>query len=237
MSTLDYDSFTRSLKVILKLRSNTDDVIVREIAQAATRDIVREFDPTLDFDLSIVNETEGSNEFSRIYLPDEALYLVQCYINSIEVVPIPISDRSFTTEFERYGLGNNRYTATLHVKEDGRRYLQLIKTIASEDLTNLNVTGVYTIYSDNVSIIPEAYRNLAIYAAVKHYRAWYTLDNPAAVSKAEQNYTKYLAELRAETSNQETHQKRPYEVEWKKMQRILIEGGTEDFYSAFSGSS
>jgi hypothetical protein len=237
LSTLDYDSFTRSLKVILKLRSNTDDVIVREIAQAATRDIVREFDPVLDFELSVVNETEGedNNTFSRIYLPDEALYLVQCYINSIEVVPVPVSDRSFTTEFERYGLGNNRYTATLHKTDDGRKYLQLIKTFADEDLDNFNVTGTYTIYSDDVSYIPEAYRNLAIYAAVKHYRSWYTLDNPAAVSKAEQNYTKYLAELRAETSNQIPHQKRPYEVEWKKMQRILIEGSTEDFYSAYSG--
>lgn len=230
MSTLDYDSLTRSLKVILKLRSNTDDVVLREVTQAAARDIVREFDPVLDFELSVVNEVEGSNEFSRIYLPDEALYLVQCYINSIEVVPVPISDRSFTTEFERYGQGNNRYTATLHRKPDGRRFLQLIKTIAEEDLDNLTVTAVYSIYTDDISYIPEAYRNLAIYAAVKHYRSWYDLDNIPAVSKAESNYMRYLADLRAEMSNEDTHQKRPYEVEWKKMQRTLLEGSAEDFF-------
>lgn len=237
MSTLDYDSFTRSLKVILKLRSNTDDTILREITQAATRDIVREFDPVIDYELSITNETLGDNEFSRIYLPEEALYLASCYINSIEVVPVQVADRQFVTEFERSGLGDNRYSATLHRTSDGRRYLQLIKGIASSDLANLNVTAVYTIYSDDVSYIPEAYRNLAIYAAVKHYRAWYDTDNTEAVSNAATNYRKYLSELRAENSNEDTHQKRPYEVEWKKMQRILLEGGTEDFYSAYSGAS
>ena len=85
MANLDYESFTESIRTVLKLRNSQDDAIVKEITQAAVRDLIEEFDSDVgsrtDFTLKVTQEQlDGVKWVSRIYLPNDALYVRQIYV-------------------------------------------------------------------------------------------------------------------------------------------------------------
>lgn len=235
MANLDYDGFTESVRTILKLRNQQDEAIVREIVEAAVRDLIEEFDSEIgsrtDYTLTVENVMIGDEaEVSRIILPDDCHYVRQVYLNNCLVTPINIADAKMHE--------SDPHSGSIHAfagrSEDGCMYIEFAELLR-EDICDVRV--LYRVHSSDISYIPEAFKNLVLYAAMYHYRNWYTLDDPAMQSKAEAVYNKYLARMRAEQANQNTNNKRPYEVEWKKMFRFILEGSREDFYSRYTGSN
>jgi hypothetical protein len=236
MANLNYDSFTESVRTILKLRLGQDDAIVKEIVEASVRDLIKEWDSEIgsriDYCLKIDQVDLGCDKtVSRIYLPDEATWVVECYVGNVLVTPIDLSDKKFWGDYtveSQYISGLNAFVGR---DECGKVYLEFAAPLCPPD--DVPISVLYRISSSDVTYIPEAYKTLMLYTAVYHYRNWYTMDNPAAVSKAKENMRNYRAEFVAEQGNQVMNQKRPYEVEWKKMFRFVLEGSQNDLSSRF----
>ena len=223
MANLDYESFTESIRTVLKLRNSQDDAIVKEITQAAVRDLIEEFDSDVgsrtDFTLKVTQEQlDGVKWVSRIYLPNDALYVRQIYVGSTLVEPINMLDAEFWGNHSIYISNLIGVHAFVGRNESGKMYIQFASLLESD-----YIRVDYRIHSSDITYIPEAYKNLVLYASICHYRNWYMTDDVAAQSKAKDNYREYLARMRADTANQDLNQKRPYEVEWKNMFRFVLE--------------
>lgn len=236
MANLNYENFTESIRVVLKLRNGQDDAIVKEITEAAVRDLIEEFDSDIgsrtDFSRTISQvEIPNGPTVSRISLPEDALYLRQCYVGSSLVMPIDVIDTEQWLDY-RSNVGIlTGLQAFVARDEFGKMYLQFATPISLAEGVPVRID--YRIHSSDITYIPEAYKNLVLYAAIYHYRNWYMLDDPAMQSKAEDNYKKYLSRMRADQANQVTNQKRPYEVEWKKMFEFVLMGSVNDLYSRY----
>ena len=114
-------------------------------------------------------------------------------------------------------------------------FVQFVQCINVSDEYCPRVKMIYRSNSSDVSYIPEMFKNAVLYGCIYHYRNFYTVDDPAAQSKAQQNYNNAVVRVRSGLMNQSKSQKRNYEVEWKKLQRFLLEGSNNDFYSRFTG--
>lgn len=241
MANLNYDDFTESVRAVLKLRNKQDDVIVKEIVEAAVRDVIEEFDSSIgsriDYCLCIEQVDVGCDKMvSRIYLPDDAHWLVEAYVGDVLITPIDMTDKKFWSDYNAVSTRITGLEAFVGRTEGcGTMYIEFAKQICVEDTVEISV--IYRLHSSDINYIPEAFKTLMLSAAISHYRNWYMLDNPAAVSKAEATYKKYLSRMRSEQANQVTNNKRPYEVEWKKLFRFILEGGQNDFYSVYTGSN
>ena len=228
MANLDYESFTESIRTILKLRDSQDSAIVKEIVEASVRDLIEEFDSDIgsrtDFELTVEDVTEGSQTFSRIYLPDDAHYVREVWVGDNLVQPIDVTDSKFWSDYQSYLVGPTILQAFIGRSEFGKLYIQFPYQLSVSSDVVIRVD--YRLHSSDITYIPEAYKNLVIYASIRHYRNWYDIDNEVAQSKAEASYNKYLARMRADIGNQVMNKKLDYEVEWKKMFRYLLEGST-----------
>lgn len=238
MANLNYDDFTESVRTVLKLRNSQDDAIVREIVEAAVRDLIEEFDSDIgsrtDYCLCVEQVDLGCGKtVSRIYLPDEAMWIIEAYIGNTLITPIDMTDKKFWEEYTCASEYTGGLPAFVGRTECGQMYLEFASNITVSE--GVEIAVLYRISSSDVSYIPEAYKTLMLQAAIYHYRNWYILDNPAAVSKARENYREYRAKFVAEQGNQSTNNKRPYEVEWKKIFRFILEGSKNDFYSRYTG--
>lgn len=234
MANLDYDRFTESVRTVLKLRNKQDDAIVKEIVQAAVRDLIEEFDSDVgsrtDWSRSIEQVTlPDGPTVSRIYLPEDALYLREAYVGTQLVQAIDMTDVEFWYQFRDFTTSLSGLYAFIGRDEAGNMYLEFATPISVTEDTLIRID--YRLYSSDITYIPEAYKNLVLYASIYHYRNWYMLDDVAAQSKAEDNYKKYLTRMRADTANQVNDQKRPYEVEWKKNFRFVMEGSINDLFN------
>tara|TARA_R110000823_G_scaffold217636_3_gene346965 strand:+ start:1312 stop:2043 length:732 start_codon:yes stop_codon:yes gene_type:complete len=239
MANLNYEEFTESVRTILRLRNTQDDAIVKEIVQASVRDLIEEFDSGIgsraDYSLTVQQVALTTTKtVSRIYLPDDALWLIECYVGDTLITPIDMSDKKFWGDYASISPELAGLPAFVGRTEgEGTMYIEFAGNILPSDTTEISV--LYRVSSSNISYIPEAYKSLLLYASIYHYRNWYILDNPAAVSKARENYREYRAKFISDQGNQQTNQKRVYEVEWKKLFRFILEGSQNNFYSRYTG--
>ena len=236
MANLNYDSFTESIRTVLKLRNKQDDAIVREIVEAAVRDLIEEFDSDIgsrtDFTIPLSQEErEDGCKVTRMYLPEDALYVRQIYIGDVLVEPVDVIDLPFWRDYRELSTRLTGLQAFIGRTECGTMYVEFAVPFCVDDCTTIRVD--YRVHSSDISYIPESHKNLALYAAIYHYRNWYMLDDPAIQSKAEENYRRYLARMVSGQGNQVTNQKRPYEVEWKKLFRFVLEGSANDISSRY----
>ena len=234
---LDYDNFTQSIRTVLKLRKGQDDAIVQEVVEAAVRDLTEEFEDgikcKLDCSLEVVNEETDCGTVSRIYLPDDAMFIKELYIDEILVTPIGAVDEEFWREYQEDYIGGLQ--AFPYRTIDGCFYVQFAQCFNLDDGYQPCVKMIYKSNSSDISYIPELFKNAILYGCIYHYRNFYTVDDPSAQSKAQQNYNKQLAKLRAGLMNQNKSQKRNYEVEWKKLYRYILNSNQNDFFSIYTG--
>lgn len=242
MANLNYDSFIKSLRTVLETRNNQDDAALSEVIEAAVRELIEEFDTEIgsrtDRCPEICNvELQDGCIATRIYLSDDVMYVKEAWINGVQITPVDILDEEMWNQAGSNYSYNVGYNAFIERTPDGCMYIQLTNAINIDPNCPPRVKVVYGVTSSDISYIPEAYKTLIIYGAVMHYHNWFLTDQIEAVSKATQNYDKYLKRMRAQFANQIVHQKRPYEVEWKKMFRFILEGSREDFYSRGYGTN
>lgn len=234
MANLNYDSFTESVRTILKLRNAQDDAIVKEIVEACVRDIVEEFDSDIgsrtDYSLKITNvQIPDGPLVSRIYLPEDCHYVRQVEIGNTLVTPVDVTDVQFWRNYRTFVGRLTGLNGFISRDDNGNMYMELTSPITVDDRVPIIVD--YRVYSSDISYIPEAYKTLVLYGAVYHYRNWYGVDAVEIQSKAEMNYNKYLSRFRSEQANQNTANKRDYEVEWKRMFRYVLESNVNDLSS------
>jgi len=234
---LSYDDFTQSVRTVLKLRNKQDDAIVKEVVEATVRDLTDEFEEgirsKLDCSLEVVNVDTDCGTVSRIYLPDDAMYVKEIYIDNVLVTPIDARDEQFWIDYDYDVIGGLQ--AFPYRTPDGCFFVQFVQCFNLEDGYCPQVKVLYKSNSSDVSYIPELFKTVVLYGCIYHYRNFYTVDDPAAQSKAQQNYNRERSKLRSGLMNQNKSQKRDYEVEWKKLYRFMLEGNRNDFYSRYTG--
>jgi hypothetical protein len=228
MANIRENDFKNKVALALRLRGEEDSSLVELIIELAVKDIFRELGSDIGtrtvYDLSITNEDNSGYTFSRIYLPEDALFLRSLFINDEEL--ICIDQREGLKQKLNITSTAGKFVGTIHTSETGRLYVELTTTYTVDTVAPPVISCIYRVNYKDITYIPEAYFDNLLYACVYHYRCLYEYSDLDSFKISKANYDKRLNDLRSLINNATGADKNkfPYEVLWQQNTEWLYAG-------------
>jgi hypothetical protein len=227
-SNIIYDTLKEKLLGVLFGVDGEDDFRVDTMLKMAVRDIINELGDsvgtitTRSINITVEEDADDGEDISRIYLPDDCVLVKQVLIEGIEVEPVTSAVFEKLKRSVSSGMG---YFSKVARRIDGKLYLEIFPTLI---VTDYDIAITYKLQSDDVGRIPLQYENAVIYGTAAHWYNIIHIENPVMSSKMTKRYKEYIGSLRADVSNVDPEQLRPYQTEWEKQFRFFTDRNDRD---------